>query len=190
MRKNTQRSSLNPEEMQEALAEKRKTVAQRKNIHIYPDPNEKDIDLSNQIRLHAASLAGKRDTVKWNDLDDIKRRVNTYFEACAVASVYPSISTLAVFALGISRQALNQHLHDYPNAPETLYIAQVRDIIVSIIQNSALRRKCDAVSAIFIQKAMYGFRDDPEPDPVVANDDGEGLTASEVRAKYGELLTE
>ena len=66
-----------------------------------------------------------RERVDWNDLHEVQRRSLEYLEYCKEAQAIPTVSGLSVFALGVTRQALNLYLREHPNTPTALFLSQV-----------------------------------------------------------------
>lgn len=179
------------EEMTVDLSEEKATIASKpKNRSLYKENNpEKDIRLSVAIKTRADSIReGSTVKVNFSDPEDVKQRTVDYLDACSVASVYPTMLGLAVHGFGVSKQALYQHLNSYPNSEETQFLRMVSDMFADILINDSLKRRCDCVSAIFVLKNLYGFRDNIEPPLTDVIADNGSQDSQYYRSKYGNLI--
>ena len=104
--------------------------------------------------------------VDWNDLHDVQRRSLEYLECCKEAQAIPTVSGLAVFALGVTRQALNLYLREHPNTPTAVFLSQVKDCFSDVLETSALTRNIDSVMSIFVMKNDHDRADRVQLEPV------------------------
>ena len=107
-----------------------------------------------------------RERVDWNDLHDVQRRSLEYLECCKEAQAIPTVSGLAVFALGVTRQALNLYLREHPNTPTAVFLSQVKDCLSDVLETSALTRNIDSVMSIFVMKNDHDRADRVQLEPV------------------------
>ena len=107
-----------------------------------------------------------RERVDWNDLHEVQRRSLEYLECCKEAQAIPTVSGLSVFALGVTRQALNLYLREHPNTPTALFLSQVKDCFSDVLETSALTRNIDSVMSIFVMKNDHDRADRVQLEPV------------------------
>ena len=104
------------------------------------------------------AAAGKN-RVDLNDLDDVKRRVISYMDACTEAAAIPSFIGLCTHGLGLSRAAVYKYLTAHSGTATAEFIELTRDTLADILCSAALRRDADNSTAIFILKNSHNFRD-------------------------------
>ena len=88
-------------------------------------------------------------------------------ECCKEAQAIPTVSGLSVFALGVTRQALNLYLREHPNTPTALFLSQVKDCFSDVLETSALTRNIDSVMSIFVMKNDHDRADRVQLEPVI-----------------------
>ena len=108
-----------------------------------------------------------RERVDWNDLHDVQRRSLEYLGFCRESQTIPTVSGLSVFALGVTRQALNLYLREHPNPPTALFLSQVKDLFSDVLETSALTRNIDSVMSIFVMKNDHDRADRVQLEPIV-----------------------
>lgn len=117
-------------------------------------------------KIEGLKKAIARERVDWNDLHDVRRRSLEYLECCKEAQAIPTVSGLAVFALGVTRQALNLYLREHPNTPTAVFLSQVKDCFSDVLETSALTRNIDSVMSIFVMKNDHDRADRVQLEPV------------------------
>lgn len=182
------------DEMSEDLKkEKAGMLANSKTRSLYKgQPSETDARLSVAIKLRVESLRNLPPVrINFRDIEDVKEKTFNYLDACSMASLYPSMIGLAVHGFGVSRQAMYNYMNQFPESETAKFLRMVSDMMADCIISDALRRRCDCVSAIFVLKNLYGFRDNVDP-PITENagDEAEERGTDYYKQKYGELLEE
>ena len=103
-------------------------------------------------KLVALRQTGAPNRIPWDDFPYIRERCLAYLEACRDAQTIPTVSGLAVFGLGATRQALNGYLRQHPNTQTAVFIQQLKDLFSDILETQALMRNLDTVMSIFVLK--------------------------------------
>ena len=106
-----------------------------------------DIDCSN----------GK-EKIRLEDLEKVKSIARDYLEACAFNSIFPTMTGLAM-ALGHTRTNLYIYMQKKPDDDTAVFLTQFHDKLADILAESALKGNANNIAAIFILKALYGFKD-------------------------------
>lgn len=122
--------------------------------------------LAVDIITKANALMEHRGRVDFNNLEDVKAKTLSYFQACSVAKAYPTVMGLAVNGFGISRQALNQYMLKHPDTATTEFINRAKDVMADILTNESLYNNANAIQVIFQLKNHFGHTDKVEIEPV------------------------
>lgn len=108
--------------------------------------------------LAEAATAGP---ISLTDTAEVKRRTIIYLRACEESSSFPSVNGLAR-SLGLSRQALYDTISRKSPAKTAEWLELCRDSFSDILAEASLRNNCNSITAIFLQKAVYGLRESVE----------------------------
>lgn len=175
-------------ELKEQLSIEKESSGYKRKIYKTQADEHKTETLQREILLQAKGLeeSEKRDKVNFKDPQDVKNRTYDYLEACAAAGVFPSIMGLAVHGYGISRQALNQYLHNNEGSASAEFILKAKDVIADILVNSSLYNNANAVQAIFQLKNHFGHYDRIDYEPIKENLQPE-VSNEEIAKRYGDL---
>lgn len=130
----------------------------------------------------ALQRAFERRKVDLESKEEVKIRIDNYFEACELSATYPSWIGLCTKGLGISEPGVKQWMARHPNAETTMMIVTARDMIADILINQSLAGNASPVPTIFQLKNWYNHRDKVEVAQAAVDEDN--LTAEEVRKKY------
>lgn len=126
----------------------------------------------------------RQNRVNWDDLEDVQRRCLKYLEACKQAQSIPTVSGLAVFALGVSRQGLNSFLRAHSNTATAQFLQQMKDIFADTLETAALNNNINSIMAIFVMKNDYDRADRVQVEPVTqTNPLGELQDPEELRRR-------
>lgn len=140
--------------------------------------------LQQDIAISRAALqrAYERKKVDLEDAEEIKARVDEYFQACEISGSYPSWIGLCTRGLGIQEANVKGWMMRHPNAETSIMLATARDVIADILINQSLAGNASPVPAIFQLKNWYNHKDKVEVAAMAIDDDN--ITAEEVRKKY------
>lgn len=138
---------------------------QRKTSKLYKAEASRFVDgqLSSLIEKTTTELQEAATTapVSLSDINTVKARTILYLRACQEASCFPSISGLAR-SMGLSRQALYDVMWRRSPSATAAWLEVCRDTFSDILAESALRNNANSITAIFLQKALYGLRETNE----------------------------
>lgn len=163
----------------------------RKTSKLYKAESAEFVDdrLTALISKTTAELAGAAtaEPVGLRDTDEVKRRTVLYLKACEETATFPSVSGLAR-SMGLTRRAIYRCIERRSPSATAEWLELVRDTFSDILSESALRNNCNSITAIFLQKALYGLRETVE---LVATQQpsvyGEQKTIEELEAEFAAL---
>lgn len=107
------------------------------------------------------TTAATAEPVTLADTGEVKRRTVYYLKACEASSSFPSIAGLAR-SMGLSRQAVYDCIWRHSPAKTADWLELCRDSFSDILAEASLRNDCNNITAIFLQKALYGLRESVE----------------------------
>lgn len=138
---------------------------QKKQSKLYKVEASQFVDerLSALIAKTADELttAATAEPVTLTDTEEVKRRTVYYLKACEAASSFPSIAGLAR-SMGLSRQAVYDCIWRCSPQRTAEWLELCRDSFSDILAEASLRNDCNNITAIFLQKALYGLRETVE----------------------------
>ena len=111
--------------------------------------------------------AATTEAISLKDTEEVKARSVLYLRACEASSSFPSIAGLAR-SMGLSRQALYDCIQRNSPPDTAAWLELCRDAFSDLLSEAALRNNCNNITAIFLQKALYGLRESVE---IVARQD-------------------
>lgn len=135
---------------------------QKRQSKLYKAESAQFVDerLSALVGKTAAELATAAEAkpVSLADTELVKERTILYLKACEASSSFPSVAGLAR-SMGLSRQALYDCVwrRSPPSTAEWLELC--RDSFSDILAEASLRNDCNNITAIFLQKALYGLHE-------------------------------
>lgn len=130
-------------------------------------------------------------TINLHKPEQVKQRVLDYFQLCADHDMKPQVIALSL-ALGIDRQRLweiktdNERQLPIP-AESKLYIKQAYVIMEMLLNDYLQNGKVNPVSAIFLAKNHFGYRDQQEYVLTPNNPLGSDVDSTTIAAKYDEI---
>lgn len=145
----------------------------RKNSSLYKIQSAAFVD--EQLAALVAKTAGElveaatTEPVSLTDTETVKARTVLYLKACETSSSFPSVAGLAR-SMGLSRQALYDCIQRNSPSDTAAWLELCRDAFSDLLSEAALRNNCNNITAIFLQKALYGLRETVEV--VAKRDDG------------------
>ena len=133
----------------------------------------------------AAELAATPKTkIDLRDEDMIVRVAVAYVNACSKAGTIPSKAGYCR-AAGYSRQAVEHFLNHHSDEPSAERLRMIFDSFADMLNSAALAGACREVTAIFLSKALYSYRDNITIETELKQDPlGQRTRASELLAKY------
>lgn len=163
---------------------------QKKTSKLYKAESAEFVDdrLTTLISKTTAELAdaATAEPVGLRDIEEVKRRTVLYLKSCEATATFPSVSGLAR-SMGLTRRAIYHCIEHKSPAPAAEWLELVRDTFSDILSESALRNNCNSITAIFLQKALYGLRETVE---LVATQQpiyGEQKSIEQIELEYAAL---
>lgn len=148
----------------------------------------KKTELAANIAHAIANISSESTRVDFSNINDVRKRIVDYFNACSQAGVYPSVQGLASYGFGISRQALNQWRNRSINRGSEVgnLIDKACDMIADLLVNQSLHNNANPILTIFSLKNSHGFADRVEIEAVPSDvlDNGHVKSDEELRRKY------
>lgn len=127
-----------------------------------------------------------REKVSLADSEEVKRRTIVYLRACEETSTFPSALGLAR-SLGYSDRALRNWRNKQPLSETAQWLEMFNDLCADVLNQSALDNNANSIVAIFLNKAMYGFRETNElvltPNTSQLEEEA-AYSAEEIRKRY------
>ena len=102
-----------------------------------------------------------KERVALEDLPEVQKRTMIYLKACEESGTFPS-SLGQARSLGYSDRALRHWRGKRPNEPTAQWLEMFNEICADILSQSALKNNANNIMAIFLNKALYDFRETSE----------------------------
>ena len=135
--------------------------------------------------MHKLST-GKR--IRLEDTDTVKELTEQYLTSCIQTSTMPKMSGLAR-ALGYSKDGLYWFMRNKKEHPTTDWLKNFHDVCSDVLAQNSLMGTVHPIVAIFLQKALYGLRDNITIETVPPEDGRmESMDHDELIRKYGHLI--
>ena len=172
---------MTKDEMMDVLQQKRSTKLYKAQTQELAD---EAISKTVSDALDELKRAESKPKINLNDTEMVKTIVEAYIETCAANSSIPSMSGIALM-LGYSRMGLYKYL-ERQETETSRYLQTVHDLLADILSKNALRKNTDNITAIFLLKAMFGFRDTQSVE-FVNNTPNTSPTVDEITLRAGLL---
>lgn len=127
-----------------------------------------------------------KEKISLEDIETIKVRTIAYLRACEETGTFPSSLGLAR-SLGYSDRALRNWRTQKPSSETAQWLEMFNDLCADVLNQSALKNNANSIVSIFLNKAMYGFRETNElvltPNTGL-QDDEVAYSAEDIRKRY------
>lgn len=161
----------------------------RKGQSIYKQQSNEyqEEKLKGLISMNIAEIAeyATKERVALENLSEVQKRSILYLRACEESGTFPSSLGLAR-SLGYSDRALRHWRSKQPNTPTAQWLEMFNDTCADILSQSALKNNANNIMAIFLNKALYDFRESSEliitPHSEVAEETE--YSAEDIRRRY------
>lgn len=182
-------TEMSTEDVAKTLAEKA-TSQMRHSKKVYGDYTPEKREITSKIvenALENLNLAISRPKCAYGDLVTAQQRTQEYLRSCMNHQFIPTIEGWAI-ALGVGRRVLykwfnGQNVHQSKEFNE--FLAMTRDVIMSVMSQSAFNRNVDTVWSIFYGKNFYDMSDRTKISVApVASPLGDTASAEELEKKY------
>lgn len=177
-------------EMTEGMKqEKEKGLALSKGNSLYKQQSGeyKKGELSALISCETQKLVetATKERISLSNVEKVKKRTIVYLRACEETSTFPSALGLAR-SLGYSDRALRYWRSKHPETELAQWFEMFGELCVDILNQSALENNANSIVAIFLNKAMYGFRETNELviTPNARVEEEAAYSAEEIRKRY------
>lgn len=177
-------------EMTESMTEsKEKGLALDKGHSIYKEKSGEyqEDKLRELVAAKTSELveAATKEKVSLEDIDGVKARTIVYLRACEQTGTFPSSLGLAR-SLGYSDRALRNWRNFKPDTETAQWLEMFNELCADILNQSALKNNANSIVSIFLNKAMYGFRETNELvlTPSTPNYEEAAYSAEEIRKRY------
>ncbi len=128
------------------------------------------------------------DRISLRDTQAVRNIALAYVNSCAQTGVLPSKMGLAR-ACGITRKGIDDYMFRNPESETTVFLSLLFDAFAECLSNAALTGSCHPIFAIFVEKALFGWRDaltiEASPTNVLGSDE---MTAADLQAKLDSEL--
>lgn len=177
-------------EMTESMTEsKEKGLALDKGHSIYKEKSGEyqEDKLRELVAAKTSELVetATKEKVSLEDIDSVKARTIVYLRACEQTGTFPSSLGLAR-SLGYSDRALRNWRNFKPDTETAQWLEMFNELCADILNQSALKNNANSIVSIFLNKAMYGFRETNELvlTPSTPNYEEAAYSAEEIRKRY------
>ena len=144
----------------------------------YPTAQLAQIDGKAYVKETITSLRQLHNKQKPRTEEELRERIDSFFEFCSERSLRPGIEQLAL-SLGVSRQAFYLWCNGDNCSEEWRRICEgARQFIVAFIEALSLHGHLNPATSCFVLKNWAGYRDAVEIEPVAVMKEKEALPAS------------
>ena len=157
--------------------------------HLY----SRDTDASEKVQSIVTSIGAEiiteHEKININDAEAVKNVVAAYIASCARTGVLPSKMGLSR-ALGYSRLGLDKYVKSHEGTASATFLQNCFDGFAEMLTMASLTGACHPIVGIFIEKAIYGLRENdalPEPPVTGVLSDAD---AAEIAQRYMDIPEE
>lgn len=176
-----------PEMIGDMSEKKESGLSTRRGQSVYkPEADEyKEDKLKQLIAMNVEELSEivTKKQVRLEDIEEIKCRTVFYLKACEAAGTFPSSLGLAR-SLGYSDRSLRYWRSNHPESETAQWLEMFNDLCADILNQSALKNNANNIVAIFLSKALYGFRETSEVVISPSINEKQEIDADEIRRRY------
>jgi hypothetical protein len=161
----------------------------KRSTRIYKEQSDevKNESISKTVQGALVGLrqAESKPRIDINDLAAVRGIVEVYLETCVMNSYNPTMADIAMI-LGYTRMGLYNYMakHDTETAK---FLHQVHDKLADILAENALKGNVNNITAIFLLKALYGYRDTTSLEILPNGAGGGELSLDEIAMRAGLL---
>ena len=179
------------EEMTDAMVESRDRglgVTKGNSIYKKESGEYQEEKLRELVAAKTSELVemATKEKVSLEDVETVKTRTILYLRACEETGTFPSSLGLAR-SLGYSDRALRNWRTHKPNSETAQWLEMFNDLCADVLNQSALKNNANSIVSIFLNKAMYGFRETNElvlTPNTNSLDDEVAYSAEDIRKRY------
>ena len=166
-------------------------IEKRQTSKIYKQQAKEITDESLKQRVaqgyEELSLMASNRKIDMNNVEMVKTVSLQYTKACADVVCFPSMSGLAR-ALGVCRASLYYWMNHKGDTETGQWLQVCRDLFSDVLAEASLRGDCNPIVGIFLQKAIYGLRDNIAVDITPSDNYFEENANDDFKQKYRRLI--
>lgn len=121
--------------------------------------------------------------VSLEDTKEVQKRTIIYLRACAESGTFPSSLGLAR-SMGYSDRALRVWRREHANTKTGQWLEMFNDYCADILAQSSLKNNANTIMAIFLNKALYDFRDSTEIMITPNTEPKEEYSVEDIKRRY------
>ena len=133
----------------------------KRSTRIYKEQSDEvkneSISKAVQHALVGLKQAENRPRIDMNDIVAVRGIVEMYLETCMINSYNLTMADIAMI-LGYTRMGLYNYMAKQ-DTETAKFLHQVHDKLADILAENALKNNVNNITAIFLLKALYGYRD-------------------------------
>lgn len=137
--------------------------------------------------IDIVNTSGSTGRISLDDTETVRSIIGVYLESCAMQSVIPSMTDIAL-CLGYTRRNIYYYMKNRKDTETGKFLIQVHDIIANTLADNALKGNVNNITAIFLLKSMYGFREDDDISTDINNTDETEFKSDDYKQKYREII--
>lgn len=153
----------------------------------------RDVDAGTKVSMIVSSIAEQisyvGEPIEFNDTEKVRDTVIRYLESCDRIHALPSKIGLAR-ACGCDRSAFDKFVRRNPNHKTAIFLQIVTDAFSEALTQASLNGSVQPIVAIFLQKALYGMRENEQIATPVESPLGEITDTETLMKKYEELTVD
>ena len=119
-----------------------------------------------------------------NDLSAVRSIVELYLESCVMNSYNPTMTDIAMI-LGYTRMGLYSYMAK-KDTDTAKFLHMVHDKLADILAENALKNNVNNITAIFLLKSLYGYRDTTSLE-LLPNSPNNDMSLDEIAMRAGLL---
>ena len=127
--------------------------------------------------------------ISLRDANTVKATTYNYLKSCERIGIIPSKIGLSR-ALGISRTAIDAFVRRNPDSETGRFLSMAFDAFAEMLSANSLSGSVHPIVSIFLQKALYGFRDNSAVIEQSELPEENSLTIEEIEQRYADLPEE
>lgn len=124
-----------------------------------------------------------------SDAETVRAVTIEYLKSCDRTGIIPSKIGLSR-ALGVTRAAVDSYIKHHPDSDTARFLLLMFDGFAEMLSMNSLAGSIHPIVSIFLQKALYGFRDNEPTEQPIDNSSVEELSPEQIAAKYADLPEE
>lgn len=160
----------------------------KRSTRIYKEQSDevKNESISKTVSNALAELRQVNNTPRINmdDITAVRGVVEMYLETCAMNSYNPTMTDIAMI-LGYTRMGLYAYMAKQ-DTETSRFLHQVHDKLADILAENALKNNVNNITAIFLLKALYGYRETQSLE-ILPNSPNRELSLDEIAMRAGLL---